>query len=84
MREHKSRLQHTKESDDASIDLAPSCKIAARLMSESRDRPLSANEERSLGKHLDICKSCQRFNAQLDFLGELARRYARGDIKRKG
>lgn len=83
MRERKSAPTHTTASDDAMIDLAPACKIAARLISESRDRELSAMETQSLHKHLDICKSCARFDAQLDFLSELARRYARGEAGRK-
>jgi Putative zinc-finger len=57
-------------------DLAPSCKAAARLMSEARDRVLSHREAQSLQAHLAICRNCTRYNAQLDFLSELSRRYA--------
>jgi hypothetical protein len=67
--------------DEVMADLAPSCKAAARLMSEGRDRHLSKAEEQSLNKHLAICKNCVRFDKQLDFLAELAKRYAAGKVE---
>jgi Putative zinc-finger len=74
----KSGSDSNDRNDSVAIDLVPSCKAAARLMSESRDRTLSDEEEQSLNKHLSICKNCMRFDKQLDFLAELARRYAKG------
>jgi Putative zinc-finger len=62
--------------DDSVISY--SCKEAARLMSESRDRALDRQEERSLNEHLAVCKNCVRFDSQLDFLSALAKRYAAG------
>jgi hypothetical protein len=62
--------------DDSAIDL--SCKEAARLMSQARDRTLDAREQQSLKEHLDACNNCVRFNNQLDFLSALAKRYAAG------
>jgi Putative zinc-finger len=59
-----------------SADLAPSCKAAARLMSESRDRQLTPQERRCLNAHLTDCGNCIRLNKQLDLLTEVARRYA--------
>ena len=62
-------------------ELTASCKEAARLMSESRDRPLSDRDRISLDRHLAECRNCMRFNEQLDFLSELARRYAAGNLQ---
>lgn len=62
-------------------ELPTSCKAAARMMSESRDRPLSERDQISLNQHLAECKNCMRFNNQLDFLSELAKRYAAGNLR---
>jgi Putative zinc-finger len=69
--------------NDMMADLAPSCKAAARLMSEARDRALTKDEEQSLNNHLAVCKNCVRFDKQLDFLSELAKRYAAGKVEDK-
>ncbi len=55
-----------------------SCKQAARLMSQRKDRPLSDAEGESLKQHLYVCLNCERFDKQLDFLKQLAARYAVG------
>jgi hypothetical protein len=47
-------------------------------MSESRDRALDQQEQRSLNEHLAVCKNCVRFDSQLDFLSALAKHYAAG------
>jgi hypothetical protein len=60
----------------AEDDLASSCKAAARLMSVARDRALSEHEKLNLDQHLAECRNCVRFDKQLDFLSELAKRYA--------
>lgn len=78
MSESKDAMLRTSGDEDLPVDLVPSCKAAARLMSQSRDRELSAEEERRLQEHLAICKNCVRFDKQLDFLAELAKRYAAG------
>jgi Putative zinc-finger len=67
--------QHSPEDD-----LASSCKAAARLMSEARDRALSEHEKLNLDQHLAECRNCVRFDKQLDFLSELAKRYAAGNL----
>ena len=55
-----------------------SCKEAARLMSQRRDRALAVNEATLLKQHLLVCRNCLRFDAQLDFLSRAAGRYAKG------
>ena len=55
-----------------------SCKAAARLMSFRRDRPLGADEDEHLKRHLLACLNCQNFDRQLDLLAVLAKRYALG------
>lgn len=55
-----------------------SCKAAARLMSFRRDRPLGAEEDENLNRHLLVCLNCQNFDHQLDVLAALAKRYALG------
>ncbi len=66
--------------NDVEQDLASSCKAAARLMSVARDRMLSEREKHSLDRHLAECRNCVRFDKQLDFLSELAKRYAAGNM----
>ena len=55
-----------------------SCKEAARLMSHQQDAVLSPEEQGRLKEHLFVCLSCRRFDQQLTFLRQLARRYADG------
>ena len=55
-----------------------SCKQAARLMSQRKDRPLTDAEGESLKQHLYVCLNCERFDRQLDFLRRSAERYAVG------
>ena len=64
-----------------------SCKQAARLMSQQKDRLLTDAEAESLKQHLYVCLNCQRFDKQLDFLRRLVERYAAGgsgDNREKG
>jgi hypothetical protein len=58
--------------------LAASCKEAARLMSESRDRKLDEIEQADLEIHWSECKNCVRFDKQLSWLSDLAKSYAQG------
>ena len=55
-----------------------SCKEAARLMSRQQDAILSPEEQGRLKEHLFLCLSCRRFDQQLTYLRQLARRYAEG------
>ena len=55
-----------------------SCKEAARLMSRQQDAVLSSDEQGRLKEHLFLCLSCRRFDQQLTYLRQLARRYAEG------
>jgi hypothetical protein len=48
--------------------LVPACREAARLQSESLDRPLSVSQRLGLRLHLLICKWCRRYGKQLRFL----------------
>ena len=41
-----------------------------------RDRPLTDEEELQLKNHLAICLYCRNFDAQLDVLAEMAKRFA--------
>ncbi len=60
-----------------------SCKEAAKLMSQRRDRTLSDAEEAALKEHLFVCLNCRRFDQQLDFLSRLAKRYAEAPTQKK-
>ncbi|WP_049722358.1 zf-HC2 domain-containing protein [Gilvimarinus polysaccharolyticus] len=51
------------------------CRRATRLMSESKERPLSATERMALRVHTMMCSACRRFDGQLDFLSQAAQRY---------
>jgi len=50
-----------------------SCKEAARLTSERRDRSLSLIERISLSGHYALCKMCRVYKAQLEMIGKLSR-----------
>ncbi len=45
-----------------------SCKEAVRLHSESLDRKLSLAEKVALHCHLLICRACERYCSQIDFV----------------
>ena len=54
-----------------------SCREAARLVSLSFDRALTAEESAQLKLHLGDCDDCQHYDVQLRFLHEAAGRYRR-------
>lgn len=56
----------------------PSCEQASRLVSESKDRPLSPSEQFKMRFHLAMCRHCARFEKQLRMLGEAIRKDKRG------
>jgi len=51
------------------------CKEAARLISESYQRPLGLGERVSLRVHLMMCKACRNFKEQARLIREAARRW---------
>lgn len=53
-----------------------SCKQASKILTVKRDRPLTDEEEALLKNHLAICLYCRNFDAQLDVLAEMAKRFA--------
>ncbi|WP_341937425.1 zf-HC2 domain-containing protein [Marinimicrobium sp. C2-29] len=53
------------------------CHQATRLMSESKERPLSGRERMSLRFHTMMCSGCRRFDGQLDFLRRASRTYTK-------
>lgn len=57
------------------VDDELSCREAARLISLSFERALTAEESALLKFHLGDCDDCQHYDVQLKFLQEAARRY---------
>jgi putative zinc finger protein len=56
----------------------PSCEEASRLVSEAKDRPLSAGERWKMRFHLAMCRHCGRFEEQLRMLDEAIRKDKQG------
>lgn len=54
------------------------CKQTALLVSQSHDRRLSWREWLGMHMHLIFCRACVRFERQIRFLHEAARRFALG------
>lgn len=52
-----------------------SCKNASHLISQMRDRELTAAERWKLKWHLAVCTMCMAFEKQMRILGEAMRRY---------
>ena len=44
------------------------CKQASELVSQGLDRKLGAGQRFLLGMHLRICRNCERFGRQMEFL----------------
>jgi len=51
------------------------CREASRLLSQSLDRELTAEERKLLEHHLSLCTACRNFRIQVGFLRGAARRY---------
>ena len=51
------------------------CKEATRLLSEKKDRPLSAQEKMALKFHTMICAGCRNFGKQMDALSVFSQAY---------
>lgn len=50
-----------------------SCRDAARLLSEKRDRRLPWRTRVSLRLHMLVCKMCQVYGAQIGVVGQVCR-----------
>lgn len=57
------------------------CKEVTHLLSEAQDRKLTLAEKVHLEMHLAICKGCKNFKAQMSFLREACKRYAKDRSK---
>ena len=55
------------------------CKDTSELLSESMDRRLTWQERWAVRTHIFMCRSCRRFQQQLDFLSKTAGRYTPKD-----
>ena len=49
-------------------ELSPSCKTAARLLSEALDHKLTFRQQLGLRVHLVLCKWCSRYWKQIAFV----------------
>jgi hypothetical protein len=56
-----------------------SCHEVTRLLSESRERPLSLRERFALRVHTLMCAGCRNFARHMNLIGEAMKRFARGD-----
>jgi hypothetical protein len=54
---------------------ALTCKQVSVLLSHAQDRPLGALERLRLEAHLRVCRGCENFQKQLDFLRRALRRH---------
>ncbi len=55
-----------------------SCKEASRLVSEMRDHPLPLRQRIGLRMHLAVCRVCNAYKRQLEWIGRMSR--AAGDL----
>lgn len=56
------------------------CKHASVLLSQAQDRPLTPAEHLRLQAHLTMCRACDAFNRQMQFLRQAFRRHpSRGE-----
>jgi hypothetical protein len=61
---------------DASPEHAKlNCKQVSVLLSQSQDQPLGMVERLRLEAHLKVCRGCDNFRKQLDFLRRALRRH---------
>ncbi len=57
----------------------PSCRESTRLMSEARERGLTAVERVALRMHLLMCSACRNFGKQMHFLRAATQVYVPGE-----
>jgi hypothetical protein len=60
------------------------CKEATRLLSEKKDRPLSAKEKMALKFHTMMCVGCRNFSRQMDALSVFSQSYIKGKENKDG
>lgn len=60
------------------------CKEATRLLSEKKDRPLSARENMALKFHTMICAGCRNFGKQMNALSVFSQSYIKGKDNKNG
>lgn len=53
-----------------------SCRKAAQLLSQARERTLREDERKALDHHLGQCLQCRNFSSQLEFLQKAAKLFA--------
>ncbi len=63
--------------------LGMSCEHVSRLVSTSKDRPLSMGERLKVTMHLAICRHCTRFEEQQRLLKGAIEKDKRGDRARR-
>jgi len=51
------------------------CKNATRLLSDKKERSLSAKEKTSLSIHTMMCSACRNFGKQMDSLSVFSQSY---------
>jgi len=56
-----------------------SCREVTRLLSESQDRKLPADEELRLRAHLAICRGCRSVSERFEFLRRAMKKIADTD-----
>ena len=57
------------------LGLKHRCRDVTRLVSRAQDAPLPWRQRVRVRLHLSVCAACSRFERQLRFLREAARRY---------
>jgi len=57
------------------LGLKHRCRDVTRLVSRAQDAPLPWHQRLRVRVHLSMCAACARFEAQMRFLREAARRY---------
>jgi hypothetical protein len=61
--------------DQNPASAALTCKQVSVLLSDAQDRQLGALERLRLEAHLKVCRGCENFRKQLDFLRRMLRRH---------
>lgn len=61
--------------------LTPDCNVVTQLVSESRERPLTALERLRLRLHYRICQWCRRYREHLEEIGVAAKKAASPSAK---
>lgn len=57
------------------------CREVTHLYSEAQERKLTFKEKVSLKVHIMMCTGCRNFGDQMQTLRQIARDYAKGEIK---